>query len=109
MPRNHRIKGENKVAEKSIYLDLATHESLKAEAQRCKKRMSHLAIEIINDGLDGKTKKRYLRPKKARQVLGVKETKLMQEIAILLKCPQVELLPVLEAAKMWIEAFGNEL
>jgi len=33
----------------------------------------------------------------------------MQEIAILLKCPQVELLPVLEAAKMWIEAFGNEL
>ena len=33
MPKNNRIQGENKVAEKSIYLDLATHKLLKKKAK----------------------------------------------------------------------------
>jgi hypothetical protein len=103
MPRNHRKKGANIVAEKSIYVDGQTHKRLKEKAKSLSgKKMTDLAIELINAGLDGKAKNSRLRQKKEGRVLGVKELKLMRQIADLLNCSSDNPLLVLEAVQTWI-------
>jgi hypothetical protein len=103
MPRNHRKKGANIVAEKSIYVDGQTHKRLKEKAKSLSgKKMTDLAIELINAGLDGKAKNSRLRQKKAGQVLGIKELKLMRQIANELNCPTDNPLSVLQAVLQWI-------
>jgi len=109
MPKNNRIQGENKVAEKSIYLDLATHKLLKKKAKHLGMRMSHLAIQYIQNGLSGKQKKRHLSAGKTEQVLDVKMQKIIRDMAIIMKCSHADPLTTLEAAKVWLLAFEDEL